>query len=504
MSYTWTWDPSDLSTANGLCFAGDDSSLHIIVGTNDKIYYSSDQGVTWIPTESDFSNANVLAVASTADGSMMFAVVGTSEAAGNEIYNSINYGVNWTAITDPPSTEGITSICCNGNAAGTVNVFCTTAYGAGAQTGRIYQVQFTAGAQDANWTTGIVTQNNFTGIACTSGGSAYLAITSIGTIYQTGTVTSPPNTWTSTGAPSASWSGIACSSDNSTFIACNDTNPNGSIYTGTYSSGWTFTQKYLSDGLSFNYAAIGTTGTKLYASYPGGYIYSLDSGSTWTSDTSKTGVYSIRARRPSIIGPTAGLPLVLGVNSSANLSGVYYATYTLTPICFKEGTKILCFVDGKETYLPVETLKPGTFVKTYLHGYKAIDMIGHSKIYNPAHTLRGKNRLYVCKKEKYPEVTEDLIITGCHSILVDSITKKQEDDIRELTGHIYATDRLCRLAACLDDRAEPYTEEGVHTIWHFALAHKDYFMNYGVYANGLLVESTSRRMMKELSGMELV
>jgi hypothetical protein len=152
----------------------------------------------------------------------------------------------------------------------------------------------------------------------------------------------------------------------------------------------------------------------------------------------------------------------------------------------------------------LETLKPGTFVKTYLHGYKAIDTIGSSKNYNPANTLRGKNRLYVCKKEKYPEVTEDLVITGCHSILVDSIDKKQEDDIRELAGDIFVTDKKYRLMACLDDRAETYSEEGVHNIWHFALANKDYYMNYGVYANGLLVESTSRRMMKELSGMELV
>jgi len=60
------------------------------------------------------------------------------------------------------------------------------------------------------------------------------------------------------------------------------------------------------------------------------------------------------------------------------------------------------------------------------------------------------------------------------------------------------------LIACLDGRAEPYTEEGLHTIWHLALEHDDYYMNYGCYASGLLVETTSKRMMKELSGMELV
>jgi len=503
MSYTWTWNQSSLSGSNGLCFAGDNDSTHIIVGTNNKIYYSSDQGVTWIPTGSTFSNDNVIAVASTADGSAMFAVVGNAGGLGNEIYVSSNYGVSWSTLADPPSTNNITSICCNGVYSSDVYLFVTTG-SANSGTGSIYQSVLTSGTLGAwNTGTGTAVGYDFRGIACTGNNTAYLAVVYGGSIFQTGAVTSPPNTWASTAAPNKNWSSIACSGDNSTFIA-SSSDTNGVIYTGTYSGSWNFALKYTASGLSFNYVAIGTTGTKLYAIHPGGYIYSLDSGSTWTSDTSKTGVYSLGARRPSIIGPTAGLPLVLGVNSSANARGVYYATYTLPPICFKEGAKILCFVDGKETYLPVETLKPGTFVKTYLHGYKAIDMIGHSKLYNPAHTLRGKNRLYVCKKEKYPEVTEDLIITGCHSILVDSVTEKQYKDIEEFAGRIYVTDKLCRFPACLDDRAEPYTEEGVHTIWHFALAHKDYYMNYGVYANGLLVESTSQRMMKELSGMELV
>jgi len=29
-------------------------------------------------------------------------------------------------------------------------------------------------------------------------------------------------------------------------------------------------------------------------------------------------------------------------------------------------------------------------------------------------------------------------------------------------------------------------------------------MNYGIYANGLLVETTSKRMLRDLSGMDLL
>jgi hypothetical protein len=42
------------------------------------------------------------------------------------------------------------------------------------------------------------------------------------------------------------------------------------------------------------------------------------------------------------------------------------------------------------------------------------------------------------------------------------------------------------------------------TIWHIALENDDYYMNYGIYANGLLVESCSKRYLKELSKMEIV
>jgi hypothetical protein len=175
-------------------------------------------------------------------------------------------------------------------------------------------------------------------------------------------------------------------------------------------------------------------------------------------------------------------------------------------MCFKEGTQILCLdqVDGNEKYIPIEELHNGVLVKTLYSGYQPICMIGKSRIYNPGDKLRGKNRLYKCSKEKYPELFEDLVITGCHSILVYNITDKQREDLEELMGKIYVTEKRYRLMACVDERAEPYQQEGLYTIWHFALEHEHIRANYGVYANGLLVESSSKRMMSQYSGMTLL
>jgi hypothetical protein len=176
-------------------------------------------------------------------------------------------------------------------------------------------------------------------------------------------------------------------------------------------------------------------------------------------------------------------------------------------MCFGEDTKILCLDphdNTTETYIPVKELRNGVLVKTLSSGYQPICMIGNSKIYNPANTLRGKDRLYKCTKDKYPELIDDLILTGCHSILTTSLSDQERADTEEMVGRVFVTENRYRLMACIDERAEPYTEEGLFTIWHFALEHEHIRANYGVYANGLLVETSSKRMMSQYSGMELL
>jgi hypothetical protein len=52
--------------------------------------------------------------------------------------------------------------------------------------------------------------------------------------------------------------------------------------------------------------------------------------------------------------------------------------------------------------------------------------------------------------------------------------------------------------------ASVYEKEGIFTIYHFALENDDTRMNYGIYANELLVETCSKRYLKEISNMELI
>ena len=173
--------------------------------------------------------------------------------------------------------------------------------------------------------------------------------------------------------------------------------------------------------------------------------------------------------------------------------------------CFLEGSEILCLVDDDEVYVPVEQLKKGTLVKTSLDGYKKVEAVGKKGIWNPETPERIQQRLYKLTPEKYPELTKDLFLTGCHSILVNSLTEVQrQNSIAELE-RIFITDKKYRLIACVDERAEPWQSEGAYLVWHFALENENDRMNYGVYANGgLLVESCAINFLLNRSKMQIL
>jgi hypothetical protein len=170
--------------------------------------------------------------------------------------------------------------------------------------------------------------------------------------------------------------------------------------------------------------------------------------------------------------------------------------------CFKEGTKILT----DNGYKPIQDLRKGDLVRTLNHGYKPINMIGKREMQHSASkSYRIKNQLYTCSSKEYPQIFEDLVITGCHCILVDDFKdEQQKEKTREVNGNIYITDNKYRVPACIDERTSVYKSPGNYTIYHIALDNDNYYMNYGIFANGLLVESCSKRYLKELSNMVLI
>lgn len=175
-------------------------------------------------------------------------------------------------------------------------------------------------------------------------------------------------------------------------------------------------------------------------------------------------------------------------------------------LCFLQGTKILRMNQetDDEEYVPIETLRRGDLIKTANHGYKAIELIGSTKLDSPSALPIKSNRLRWFRKSKISGLKEDLCVTGDHCILYKSITPEKREQVVDHMGDLYITENYYRVPAFLDDRSEPYEESGPATIWHFALEHTDVNANYGVMANGLLVESSCLRHMYHNSNMKLI
>jgi hypothetical protein len=175
--------------------------------------------------------------------------------------------------------------------------------------------------------------------------------------------------------------------------------------------------------------------------------------------------------------------------------------FPMSITCFKEDTKILT----NKGYIPIQYLRNGDLIKTFQNDYLPIAMIGKKDIYHPASKERIKDQLYRCPKNNFQEIFEDVIITGCHSILVDYFISDEEvEKTIEVNKKIYITDDKYRLPACVDERTVVYEHPGDYTIYHLALENDDYYMNYGIYANGLLVETCSKRYLKEMADMTLI
>jgi hypothetical protein len=88
--------------------------------------------------------------------------------------------------------------------------------------------------------------------------------------------------------------------------------------------------------------------------------------------------------------------------------------------------------------------------------------------------------------------------------VADFKNEHEKEETKKINGNIFITENKYRLPACADERTSVYETVGTFTIYHFALENEDLRMNYGIYANGLLVETCSIRYMKELSMLLLI
>ena len=212
----------------------------------------------------------------------------------------------------------------------------------------------------------------------------------------------------------------------------------------------------------------------------------------------------------------------------------------ISAICFKEGTKILCFIDKKEKYIPIEDIKEDTFVKIYKKNgkfeeqYKRAKTIIKGSILNAReHTM---HKLYKLSKSKNPALIADLYVTGSHALLYDNLSNEEFEKMDELIERYnnynikfrdedeydeeYISDiknmikyyndykitleDKYKLIAYFNPDFEEVTDNSICNIYHIVLENENKYENYGIYANGILAESTCEVSLTRFPGYEKI
>jgi len=158
------------------------------------------------------------------------------------------------------------------------------------------------------------------------------------------------------------------------------------------------------------------------------------------------------------------------------------------PSCFNQGTKILCKENGKEKWVKVEDLTIDTLVKTYLHGYKKVKRIGKGIVKNNPNKFISC--MYRLKKGTYPELFEDLILLGGHSIMMNYMSWSEKQKLLSI-GFDQTIDDKQLLLSSASKRFEQITDCNEFTYYNFALESENGDQRFGVYANGILCETPS-------------
>jgi hypothetical protein len=167
-------------------------------------------------------------------------------------------------------------------------------------------------------------------------------------------------------------------------------------------------------------------------------------------------------------------------------------TYNGGASCFAEGTKILCLNEKfEEEYIPIEKLRKGDLVKSYLHGYRKVDLIG--KGYSVSDMNKFTDCMYKLVKTETNGLIDDLIITGGHSILVDDLGDYTEKTKEIWNEHQKIDDKYLLLAGISRD-FEKLESVSSFYYYQFILENNgDNEERFGIWANGILVETSTKK-----------
>jgi hypothetical protein len=177
---------------------------------------------------------------------------------------------------------------------------------------------------------------------------------------------------------------------------------------------------------------------------------------------------------------------------------VQNATYLLVG-CFLHDSKVL--TDSQ--MVCIQDLIKGDLVQTLNHGLLPIKFVGKRSIYNYPTEERTISHLYKLNKKDFPELKEDLYITGGHPLLMNNLNEETKNKLLDMAemGTPIITEGKYRVFAMLHPKAELWNEEGMKEIYDIVLENEDPHCNYGIWVNGILTESMDEHFFLNYSGM---
>jgi hypothetical protein len=290
------WLPSSVSSAAWINMASsaDGSLMAAVINASSSVYLSTDYGHTW-----SASAATALvyrSVACSADGSHLIA----GAAASGALYYSTNYGANWSGSTPSANWYGI-AMSANGSNAVAVS------FGGGIYTSTNY---------GANWRVSSSTAEYWESVASSANGSNLVAVATNNIIYVSANAGS---SWTSPAITGGHyWAGVACSADGTKMVAVAY---NGGIYTsGNSGLNWQATSAPTN---SWESVTCSSDGGKITAVVYGGGIYSsVNYGANWTKQPASTQNWL------TICGSADGSRLAAGVYNGR----IYYSSLSQTTL----------------------------------------------------------------------------------------------------------------------------------------------------------------------------
>ena len=200
----------------------------------------------------------------------------------------------------------------------------------------------------------------------------------------------------------------------------------------------------------------------------------------------------------------------------------------------------MCFIDKQEKYIPIEDIKEDTFVKIYKKNGKFEDQYKRAKTIIKGSILNARehtmHKLYKLSKSKNPALIADLYVTGSHALLYDNLSNEEFEKMDELiecynnynitfsdedeydeeyindvknlikyyNDYKITLEDKYKLIAYFNMDFEEVIDNSICNIYHIVLENANKTENYGIYANGILAESTCEVSLTRFPGYEKI